>query len=99
MPFLADGWHQFRHFYNITTNPLMSYTYLGNSVFQIKFFNGSATTVEYPRYHRLTTSTTRNLTFEVNIPETYPMKSKLVTIYYLISFFINKLNNIFYSPS
>jgi len=80
MPILTEGWHQFRHFYHVTTNPLMSYTYLGNSIFQIKIFNGSTPKNEYPRYHRLTTSTLKDLTFDVDMPDRDPISSKLVNI-------------------
>ncbi|KEH43330.1 hypothetical protein MTR_1g090753 [Medicago truncatula] len=80
MPILTQGWHEFRNFYNFTSNPLMSYTYLGNSVFQTQIFNGSTTTNEYPRYHRLTTSNLRDVTFEVDMPNNYPISSKLVNL-------------------
>jgi len=80
MPILTKGWDQFIHFYNIISNPLMSYTYLRNSLFQIKLFNGSTPKSEYPRYHRLTTSSLKDLTFEVDMPDTMPINSKLVNI-------------------
>jgi hypothetical protein len=80
VPILTTGWGQFRDFYHIKTNPLMSFTYLGNSVFQIKIFNGSTPTNEYPRYHRLTTSITRDLTFQFTIPENSSITSKLVSL-------------------
>jgi len=40
MSILTQGWHEFRYFYHISSNQLMSYTYLGNSTFQVKIFNG-----------------------------------------------------------
>jgi hypothetical protein len=85
MPILTHGWHEFRAFYNITSNPLMSYAYLGNSTFHIKIFNGSTPYNEYPRYHRLTTSSLRDITFEFDMPDHDQISSKLVNI---ISFII-----------
>jgi hypothetical protein len=78
MPMLREGWHQFRNFYNITSNPLMSYTYLGNSIFQFQIFTGSTPTNEYPRYHRLTTSRLKDVTFYVDMPNKQPIRTKLV---------------------
>ncbi|XP_039688690.1 uncharacterized protein [Medicago truncatula] len=78
MPMLTEGWHQFRFFYHITSNPLMSFTYLGNSTFQIKIFNGSTPKNEYPRYHRHTTSCLKDLTFDVDMPDKDPISSKLI---------------------
>lgn len=80
IPILTTGWHQFRNSYHVTLNPLMSFTFLENSTFLIKIFNGSTPKKEYPRYHRLTTSITRDLTFQMTIPSKYPMSSKLVII-------------------
>jgi len=78
MPILTNGWHEFRDFYHVTLNPLIAFTYLGNSHFQIKNFNGSTPKNEYPRYHRLTTCINRDLHFQLTIPDIYPMSSKLV---------------------
>jgi len=82
IPILTTGWHEFRHFYHVTLNPLMSFTYLGNSQFLINFFNGSTPTNEYPRYHRLTTCITRDLTFQLTMLDKYPMNSKLVIFFF-----------------
>jgi hypothetical protein len=82
IPILTTGWHQFRNFYHVTLNPLMSFTFFGNITFLIKIFNGSTPTNEYPRYHRLTTSITRDLTFQMTIPSKYPISSKLVIIFF-----------------
>ena len=102
MPMLMDL-HEFKIFYHITSNPLMSYTYLGNSTFQIKIFNVSTPINEYPRYHRLTTSNLKDLTFQVDMPDKDPISSKLVNILYFIillkSFFVTsfcKLNMTYY---
>ncbi|XP_024633433.1 uncharacterized protein [Medicago truncatula] len=78
IPILTTGWHQFRDFYHITLNPLMSFTYLGHSVFQIKIFDGSTPKNEYPRYHRLTTCITRDLTYQLTVPENSIVSSKLI---------------------
>ncbi|XP_024639113.2 uncharacterized protein [Medicago truncatula] len=78
MPIIIRGWDKFRNYYNITSNPLMSFTYVGNSIFLIKLFNGSTPNNEYPRYHTLTTSCLKDLTFEVDMPDTSPITSKLI---------------------
>jgi len=87
MPMLTDL-HEFRIFYHIASNPLMSYTYLGNSTFQIKIFNVSTPI----RYHRLTTSGLQDLTFQVDMPAKDPISLKLVNLLYFIlllkSFFV-----------
>lgn len=62
----------------------MSFTYVGNSMFLIKLFNGSTPNNEYPRYHTLTTSCLKDLTFELDMPDTSPVTSKLVNIPSLI---------------
>jgi len=87
-PILTTGWHQFRDFYHITMNPLMSFTYLGDSVFQIKIFNGSTPKNEYPRYHRLTTCITRDLTFQLTVPENSIISSKFVSLFIFIFTFV-----------
>jgi hypothetical protein len=79
MPMLTFGWDEFRDYYNIKMKPLISFTYLKNSVFQTKIFEGSATTNEYPSYHRLSTCITRDLTFHVIIPENSPIGAKFVS--------------------
>ncbi|KEH19792.1 hypothetical protein MTR_8g468550 [Medicago truncatula] len=43
MLMLTFGWDEFRDFYHIKMKPLISFTYLGNSVFQTKIFEGSTT--------------------------------------------------------
>jgi len=75
----------------------------GNSTFQIKIFNVSTPINEYPRYHRLTTSSLKDLTFQVDMPDKDPISSKLVNLLYFIlllkSFFITsfyKLNMTYY---
>ncbi|XP_024641374.2 uncharacterized protein [Medicago truncatula] len=78
MPMLREGWHQFRNVYNIISNLLMSYTYLGNSTFQIQIFTGSTPTNEYPRYHRLTTSRLKDVTFYVDVPKKERIRTKLI---------------------
>jgi len=80
IPIISTGWDNFRIFYNITSHPLMSYTYVGNSIFLIKIFNDSAPNNEYPRYHKLTTSCLKDLTFQVEVPDTKSVTSKLVNL-------------------
>lgn len=78
MLMLTFGWDEFRDFYHIKMKPLISFTYFENSVFQTKIFEGSTTTNEYPSYHRLSTCITRDLTFQVTIPENSPIGPKFV---------------------
>jgi hypothetical protein len=58
----------------------MSFTFLGNSTFQIKIFNVSTPKNEYPRYDRLTTSNLKDLKFHVDMPNKDPISSKLVNL-------------------
>lgn len=89
MLMLTEGWHEFRDFYHVTLNPLMSFTYLDNSHFQIKIFNGSTPKNEYPRYHRLTTCINRDLQFYLTVPDIYPMSNKLVWVFFFICYYFN----------
>nr|ABN09131.1 hypothetical protein MtrDRAFT_AC174467g19v1 [Medicago truncatula] len=75
---LIDGYVN-SHEVEFNKIPLMPILTQGNSVFQTQIFNGSTTTNEYPRYHRLTTSNLRDVTFEVDMPNKYPISSKLLS--------------------
>jgi len=79
MPILTFGWDKLRDFYPINMNQLISFTYLGDSNFQIKIFNGFAATNEYPRYHRLSTCITRDLTFQVTVQRSSSIASTIIS--------------------
>jgi len=78
LPILTNGWEEFRHYYRITINPLISFTYLANNTFQINIFNENTSTNEYPRYHRLTTSITRDIHFNVSVPDMSPITPYII---------------------
>ena len=88
MPILAHNWHEFRDFYYVTLNPLMSFRYLESSRFQIKIFNGSTPKNEYPRFHRLTTCINWDLEFHLTILDEYPTSSKLVWVFFFKCYYI-----------
>jgi len=79
MPMLTFGWDELREFYQININQLISFTYVGDSNFQIKIFDGFTTTNEYPRYHRLSTCITRDLTFRIKIQRSSSIASTIVS--------------------
>jgi len=80
MPMLTFSWDELRDFYQINMNQLISFTYLGDSNFQIKIFEGFTATNEYSRYHRLLTCITRDLTFQVTVPRNSPITLTIVSL-------------------
>jgi len=87
LPHLTRGWGPLGDCYQITEPGLISFTHLGESIFQIHIFHGPVETNEYPSYHRLTTFITKNPRFVVFVLDIDNFDPKLISSFLFQLFF------------
>jgi len=82
LPLLYRGWQELGHFYQINDYSLISFSYLGESVFHINLFRGPVPTNEFPRFHTKTTSITKNRAFLVKMPNNSWMERRALCFFF-----------------